>query len=738
MGVFDRAYRFAVVTQAQHPYKHTLSDFAYSNPALPGVSNINSAFNYLVAALYPNTEAAVATPGDLPTGVDTPNVGDVAPTLNDYRVVNDDGDGKQAAYRYEQREGDVAAQWYKVMDMDWSNDSILAELQDITLPLYVSKKGTSDLDASGNAVAGLYAGQTIYGGDTAGQNLTLNANSGDGVGAESGYVQIDSQFRPSIDDTFSNGTVTERWTSGFYSTSLVVDTLSMVPGSITDTSGQISFDNENLLTTGNITGAILTGTQLVADDTSDSMTLVPGTITDTTGAISFGAANLSTTGTFGAGVTTLTDTAETLIFDPNVGGTQAEILSSLGLISFGDENLITTGSLTVGSLSSGLLDVDNIRLDGNTISTTDLNGNLILVPNGTGGVDIQKTLTALGATFTGTVTVNGQLNADNIRIDANAISTTDANGDMTLSPNGTGSLITTSSFIPNADGTKDLGSTGARFNDLFLSGGVSDGTNEISIAETLSLRSTLFRDVARTQPAQTGDSLFFDAANSIWLASVPDTEISHSTIGGITTGDAGHTQFAMLAGRAGGQTIAGGTAASEDLTLQSTTDGTKGNVRFADSLVPDTSAAYAGSWSGLDLGSSSLFINDIYSRGEFKGLRLENVLSSALPSFSGQTPGRLYYATDNGKAYVDTGAAIKVLGVGKFSADQTFNGTDVQKDVDVSADISDARTAIIQLKDNANDFENLNVTIKATSASNVRITTNTALPAGSYRLVVIE
>ena len=50
----------------------------------------------------------------------------------------------------------------------------------------------------------------------------------------------------------------------------------------------------------------------------------------------------------------------------------------------------------------------------------------------------------------------------------------------------------------------------------------------------------------------------------------------------------------------------------------------------------------------------------------------------------------------------------------------------------------DARNAVIQLKDNANDYENIFCEIKATTATNVRIVTTIPLVAGSYRLVVIE
>ena len=69
---------------------------------------------------------------------------------------------------------------------------------------------------------------------------------------------------------------------------------------------------------------------------------------------------------------------------------------------------------------------------------------------------------------------------------------------------------------------------------------------------------------------------------------------------------------------------------------------------------------------------------------------------------------------------------------------EAFDGIQTLKDIDVSSEITDARNAIIQLLDNSNDFERIIATIKATSSSNVRVQTNVPLPAGSYRLIVME
>jgi hypothetical protein len=55
MSTFEKQ-RFEIWNNTQHPYKHTLADFNYVNPALPGVSNLESTLNWLVAVIYPNTK----------------------------------------------------------------------------------------------------------------------------------------------------------------------------------------------------------------------------------------------------------------------------------------------------------------------------------------------------------------------------------------------------------------------------------------------------------------------------------------------------------------------------------------------------------------------------------------------------------------------------------------------------------------------------------------------------------
>ena len=709
--------RFEIWNIGQHPYKHSLTEFAYSNPALPGVTNVNAALNYMLAVLYPQTQAAVDTVGDLPA---------VGNTLNDFRVVQDDGDGKAAGYRWELREGEVSASWHKIYDMDWGQDSILQAFQLRTQDLYVFRRGYDDIDGAGAVISGIFAGQVVTGGLSANSNLTLRANAGDGVGARTGFVQVDDQFRPTVTNLFDIGTATilfkDLWLSGVSH----IGTLTAGSGSITDSSGTISFGSNILTTTGNIFGAIIQASTSLKTGT---MTISSGSILDTGGAISFGASNLSTTGTI---------TAASGSVLGNLTFTTGSIVSASGGLSFGANNLTTTGTLAAGNTTVSQIIAGNLSLIGNTLASADVNGNINISPNGTGIINLQKSVTSLGIAATGNITATGLMSGGNLQLTSNTFSSTNTNGNIIVSPNGTGIISITSNINPSIDNVDSLGTTALTFKDIFFKGVLSNGTSNITVSNLLAFRSAVYRDLAQTLPAQNGDALFYDSTNGVWLANHPDTEITHSELTGLLIGDAGHTQFVMLAGRSGGQTIQGGTAASNNLILESTSNATKGNVFTKDTFLPFTNASFSSTWSGLDLGSSSFNFRDLYTKGELKGARLQNFTVATLPASSGQNIGRVVFATDNNKAYIDNGVAFQVLGVAKFSSDLSFDGVVVLKDTTVSSSITDARLALWQLRDNANNFEVLHVNILATSATNVRITTNIPLPSGTYRLIGLE
>ena len=178
--------------------------------------------------------------------------------------------------------------------------------------------------------------------------------------------------------------------------------------------GSISFGNENLSTTGTLSAA--TGSQF------GNLDLLNGIINDSSGAISFGDENLTTTSTSMAINNTLTVA-------------NGSITDSTGAISFGDDNVSTTGNLSVdGTSTFGALNVggatslafpvtvDNLTFNDNII-TTSSNADLNLSPGGTGVVNVSN------------MTIDSSINLTD-----NVIKVTTSNADLILSANGSGSV----------------------------------------------------------------------------------------------------------------------------------------------------------------------------------------------------------------------------------------------------------------------------------------------------------
>jgi len=705
MPIFGHS-RFQIWNQQQHPYKHSLDDFSYSNPALPpgAVGTIQNVLDWILAVIYPQTKDAVDTVGDLPA---------VGNTLNDYRVVQDDGDGKAAAYRWEQREGDVTPSWYKIYDMDWGSDSILESFQTRTQDLYVFRGGYDDLDSSGTVVTGDLGGQTVYGGKTANKHLTLRANSGDGTGAATGFVQFGDNARPLADSTYSLGATDRRFLK-VWSDEITIGTITITDGSIVDSNNAIDFGAADLSTTGDVGCAQLVASSALIDST---LALSSGEITDSLGTISFDSNSLEQISTLE--VDTSIEVNADLLLE------SGEITSASGQISFDNENLVTTGDVTADGFIGTMLDLTDVEINANAISVTTLDTDLDISANGTGIIRLLTDTEGTDLTLTGALSIpsGGSATIDEIFIDSNIIATHQANNDIVLDPHGSGLIESRAGFFPGTDSSFDLGKTGNVWNKLWLDGSIGDGTTEISSSVLQSLR-----DI--NGGVASGDTIFWDGSK--WVSSSPDTEVDHGSISGL--GDDDHTQYALLAGRSGGQVLIGGSASGNDLTLESTSNVTKGSILFRSNLEADTDASYAGGWLGTDIGGASNRFRDVHTAGEFFGFRLENV--GSLPSSSSQREGRLVYLTTDEAIYADDGAAITRKSVKLYQEDLVFNGSDTSKAVAVSG--LDARNALWILKDNTNNFHQMYVDITSTSSTNVTITTNSPLVAGTYRLIGME
>lgn len=703
MSVYEHS-RSRIISPLQHPLKHVLSDFVFAHNALPAnVTSLDQALEWLFDAVYPKTKAPVATIAALPV---------VGNTLGDQRVVNDDGDGRAAVYKWSQYDGEATPSWHKTMDVDWSTDTILAKMVDQTQPLFMLKQGADDYDEAGVIISGLLAGQSLYGGESANANLTLFANNGDVLG-NTGFIQLGDNTSPLTDSSFSLGENLRRFLN-IYTDEINSGTLQITGGSIKDSSGSISFDNENLSTS----GTLASGTATISSD----MVVSTGSITSASGAIGFDNENLSTTGTLASGTHTVSSDMEI---------STGKITSVSGAITFDNENLSTTGTLGAGDTTVSSLNVDLLKVDNNEITTVSGNQDITMAPHGTGKVLVTKTLdtkdidTIGNVDVTGNIDASGSVSAGNLTLDTNTLSST---SNIILNA-GALSIFLSTDTKSTIDAATILGDATHRFKDLYMSGAIHNGTDYILMADLLALRSNIYRDTGRTLPAQSGDTLFYNGTQ--WLSSAPDTEIDHGSISGLSDDD--HTQYALLAGRVGGQTINGGSATTNKLLLRNNSVDANGLDIGSVNILP--------TGDGLqDLGSATKKFKDLYMGGELIGSRAQNLLETNISALtSASTKGRLFYATDTQSVWVDVGGAKKKVGSNTYKATHTdvvLNGGAVN--VTSGTDITDARDCIWQLKDLQNNQEIMFVTITSVDANTITVVASPPLPAGNYKLLGVQ
>ena len=293
------------------------------------------------------------------------------------------------------------------------------------------------------------------------------------------------------------------------------------------------------------------------------------------------------------------------------GGESAGVANAIDVVGgkyFADLADHVHGTLTASSAiivdsnsKIDVLNIDNLTLDGNTITSTDTNGNIELTANGTGTIELNSAVNFAGAstftgllnadggiavdtnaftvagdgtgntaiagtlgvtgestlasatisdltdnrvviagtagsleddanftfdgttlalvadyTQTGTGTVTGQWNVDNLRLDGNVLSTTNTNGNLTLTPNGTGYVVisgtnglvipvgTNAQQGPAVNGAIRLNSTSGQFEGY-------SNANWSSLGGVRSVDGLTFI-IAETSPGNSDDTLHFYVA----------------------------------------------------------------------------------------------------------------------------------------------------------------------------------------------------------------------------------
>ena len=406
-----------------------------------------------------------------------------------------------------------------------TTDGALADDSNLTFDATTDTLSVVDLTASGAieagtlAATGLTSGRVVFA--TSGGELTDDSTFTFNSGSDTLTV---TNLSVGTDATLASAKVSDL-TAGRI-------VLAGVSGELQDSSSLLFDGGTGALTiTGSaaIDNITINGNVISSTDNNGNITLDP----NGTGDVDVSSAkivNLATpTGDYHAATKKYVDDAVsgnvTTIQQNNTSVEVVDTNVSSGVVDFTIDGVLQA-KLTDAALELyHSLEVDNLKLDGNTISSTDLNGDIRLAPNGSGKVVVDSgnalevsdlgvgqivyvasgnvlateagfeyddstgtlsaanleatsaltlssftqdnvlfvgangvvtensnlTFTGSTLTLTGTGTVTGQFNADNVRLDGNTVSTTDSNGDLILQPNGTGATV-----VNNAGNSSDF------------------------------------------------------------------------------------------------------------------------------------------------------------------------------------------------------------------------------------------------------------------------------------------
>ena len=309
--------------------------------------------------------------------------------------------------------------------------------------LIPSADNTQDLGSSGNSWKDLYIDGTAY-------LALVDINGGTIDGATiGGSTPAAGTFTTA---TATTGNITTVNATTVDTTNIEVTNIKAKDGTASATIA----DSTGVMT---ITSSVLTTTDING-----------GTIDDTTIGGTTPAAGTFTTATATTG--NITTVNATTVDTTNIEVTNIKAKDGTASATIAD----STGAVTV----STLLNVDNLRLDGNTLSSTNTNGNIAVTPNGTGEVDISK-VDIDGGTIDATV-IGGATRA------AGSFTTLDANGNVTLGDATSDTITATGRFntdlVPSTTNTRSLGASTLVWANVYATAFTESGAAVVSQTDT--------------------------------------------------------------------------------------------------------------------------------------------------------------------------------------------------------------------------------------------------------------
>ena len=351
-------------------------------------------------------------------------------------------------------------------DLDINGHNIVSARTNENIRIIPAGTGTVELESNVNVTGNLVATGDI----TANGNINLGDAAGDQVkvtgGFEADQLQIDGT---TLTTTLTNGDVTIQGhgTGG----------VNIADVTVNDNKISATNTNSNLELSGAGTGAVkidaikISGTTISSDD-STQVTIAEAL--QVNGATTLGTSLALATGATVTGILDEdamgTDSATQLATQQSIkayadtkavqtGSTNNTITTVTGAnalqgeanLTFDGSTLAVTGAATISTTLgvtstlttaditttgthaiTGTLNADWVQIKDNKITTNASDANLEISANGSGSIDVQNAMTTVAQTVTGTMSVTGQFNADNLRIDGNVLSAT--TGGITLTP----------------------------------------------------------------------------------------------------------------------------------------------------------------------------------------------------------------------------------------------------------------------------------------------------------------
>ncbi len=258
---------------------------------------------------------------------------------------------------------------------------------------------------------------TLTGATTVNNTLTANSVTTNAISSNGSNADISIQPSGTGDVLISALRVNGTTLDSSDSTSVTIAEAVDITGALTGTSGSFS-------TTLGVTGlTTLSGGATVLG------TMTAGSVT--TNAISSNGSNadisIQPSGTGDVVLSALRVNGTTLDSSDSTAINLAENVDITGTLTTAD--ITTTGNVVVsGNIAPATLSIADLNITADGSITSDSNGDIVIDPAGTGEIVLTGTVT-----HTGTQNTTGQLNVDNLRIDGNTISAPSTGG-ITLTP----------------------------------------------------------------------------------------------------------------------------------------------------------------------------------------------------------------------------------------------------------------------------------------------------------------